>query len=225
MSANALHTPARLFAVGALLWALTSCSGSKPLPCAAPAGSNSSTCSCGSGTAACPVTPGPEFLYATAVTSTGGQILSFSVDRNTGALTSIGSVPGPSISLGLAAVNNQFLYASDTHNSQVDGFSINQTTGALTALTGSPFSTGTLSVPGALASPPGILGSSPGSNLLYVADSGTVDAFSISSAGVPTAISGSLFLPEAGFSIAVSLGPIPLRCRRRSPRGHIRLHN
>jgi hypothetical protein len=106
MSANALRTPARLFAVGALLWALTSCSGSRPIPCEAPAGSDSSTCSCGSGTSACPVTPGPEFLYATAVTSTGGQILSFSVDRNSGGLTPIGSVPGSSISLGLTAVSN-----------------------------------------------------------------------------------------------------------------------
>jgi 6-phosphogluconolactonase len=73
----------------------------------------------------------------------------------------------------------------------------------LTALTGSPFSTGTLSVPGALASPPGILASSPGSNLLYVADSGTVDTFTISTAGVPAALSGAPSLPEAGFSIAV----------------------
>jgi 6-phosphogluconolactonase (cycloisomerase 2 family) len=40
------------------------------------------------------------------------------------------------MSLGISAVSNQFLYASDTHNAQIDGFSINQTTGALTALGG-----------------------------------------------------------------------------------------
>jgi len=159
------------------------------------------TCTCGSGTAACPVQPGPEFLYATSI---GGQILAFSIDHNSGALTTVGSVPGPTtLSPGLTAVSNQFLYASDTHNSQIDGFSINQTTGALTALAGSPFPTGTLSVPGVLAAPSGDLGSSPGSSLLYAADAGTIDMFTISAAGVPTALSGSPFVPESGFSIVV----------------------
>jgi 6-phosphogluconolactonase (cycloisomerase 2 family) len=100
------------------------------------------------------------------------------------------------MSLGLTAVNNQFLFASETHNAQLDGFSINQTTGALTALAGSPFSTGTLSVPGDLASP-------PGSNLLYAADALTVDAFIINAAGAPTALSGSPSLSAVNFSIAV----------------------
>jgi 6-phosphogluconolactonase len=201
MTTSAPRTFAQLFAVAALSFALASCGTNPPVICALPASSSSSgTCTCGSGMPACPVQPGPEFLYATSIE---GQILAFSIDENNnGALTTIGSVPGPSISLGLTSVSNQFLYASDTHNAQIDGFSINQTTGALTALAGSPFSTGTLSIPGDLAAPPGSLGSSA-SNFLYAADSGTVDMFTISAAGAPTAISGSPFVPEEGFSIVV----------------------
>ncbi|MFZ0771358.1 MAG: hypothetical protein WCA49_17060 [Candidatus Sulfotelmatobacter sp.] len=200
---NTLETPAQLFVAIALSLAAASCgTNAPPVICALPASpSSSGTCTCGSGTAACPVQPGPEFLYATTI---GGQILAFSIDpNNNGALTPIGSVSGPSISLGLTSVSNQFLYASDTHNAQIDGFSINQTTGALTALAGSPFSTGTLSLPGVLASPPGDLASSPGSSLLYAADSGTIDMFTINAGGVPTALSGSPYVPEAGFAIVV----------------------
>ena len=113
-------------------------------------------------------------------------------------------MPGPStLSPGLTAVSNQFLYASDTQNHQIDGFSIDQTTGLLTALAGSPFSTGTLSFPEVLAASPMDLSSSPGSDLLYAADAFTIDMFTISVAGVPTALSGSPDVPEAGFSIVV----------------------
>jgi 6-phosphogluconolactonase len=200
LPSNALRVPARLMLAAALCFALASCgTNTPPVICNAPAPSLG-TCTCGSGVEACPAQPGPEFLYATTV---GGQILAFSIDRNNnGALTTIGSVAGPSISLGLTAVSNQFLYASDTHNAQIDGFSINQTTGALTPLAGSPFPTGTLSSPGVLAAPPGDL-ALPGSSLLYAADSGTIDMFTISAAGVPTALSGSPNVPEAGFSIVV----------------------
>jgi 6-phosphogluconolactonase len=193
MPNNALRTPGKLFVVVALSFALTSC-GTRTVVCPVASSSSSVTCTCGPGTAACPVSPGPEFLYATSLV---GQILAFSIDHNSGTLTTIGSVPGPSpLSLGLTTVNNQFLYASDMHNAQLDGFSINQTTGALTALAGSPFSTGTFSFPGDLASP-------PGSSLLYAADADTIDAFTISAAGAPTALSGPPFLPEVNFSLAV----------------------
>jgi 6-phosphogluconolactonase len=193
MPANQLRTKTKLFAAVALSLSLASCgTNTSSIICNAPVSSGSS-CGCGSGTAACPISPGPEFLYAT---SLGGQILAFSIDHSSGALTTIGSVPGPSMSLGITAVNNQFLFASDTHHAQLDGFSISQTTGALTALAGSPFATGVLSVPGDLVSP-------QGSSLLYDADAFTVDAFTISAAGAPTALSGSPALTETGFSLAV----------------------
>jgi 6-phosphogluconolactonase len=198
MSISAPRIPARLFAAAALSLALTCCGTNPRTVCDAPLSSSSTgTCKCGTG--ACPAQPGPEFLYATTI---GGQILAFSIDQNNnGALTSIGSVPGPVAGLGLAAVDNQFLYASDTHNAQLYGFSINQTTGTLVALSGSPFPTGTLSFPGKLATPPGDMGTA--SSVLYAADAGTIDTFTISATGVPTAVSGSPYVPESGFSIVV----------------------
>ena len=184
MPSKLLHTPAKLSIVPAMFMALTACGTNRTVVCNPPLSSSSSaTCGC-----ACPVHLGPQVLYAT---TSAGQILAFSIDQNnSGALTSIGSVPGPSVSLGLASVSGQFLYASDPHNSEIDGYSINQTTGALTALPASPFSTGTLSSPGVLAAPPQELGESPQNSLLYAADSGTIDMFTISTAGVPMALSG-----------------------------------
>jgi len=193
MPTDALRTHAKLLIVVALSLIMAAC-GTNPPPviCNAPS-SSSATCTCGSGTAACPIQPGPEFLYANSIS---GQILAFSIDHNSGALTTIGSLPGPLMSLGLTAVNNQFLYVSDPHNAQLDGFSINQTTGALTALGGSPFPTGTFSVPVGLASP-------AGSSLLYAADAGRVDAFAVSATGIPTAISSSPSPSGSGFFLAV----------------------
>lgn len=171
---------------------LTVC-GSGPSTIACPA-SSGATCTCGSaGTAACPIMPGPEFLYAPSV----NQVQAFSIDHSTGALTSVGTATGPTAVLyPMAAVNNQFLYAPDSLNAQLWGYSINQTTGALTSL-GSPFSTGTFSVPAGLASP-------PGSNFLYAADVAGIDAFTVSSSGTPTAISGP---PIAGGSFDLAADP------------------
>ncbi len=195
MLINLLHTPEKLFVVVALALAVTSCgSSATPIVCNLPS-SSSTTCTCGQGTAACPVMPGPEFLYAYSLT---GQILAFGIDRNSGALTTIGSVPGPSSTAGLTAVNNQFLFASDGSQSRLYGYSINQTTGALTALQGSPFSTGTLTAPAGLASP-------PNSSLLYAADIAAVDAFTVSSTGVPSPIAGSPF--PSGSSISLAADP------------------
>jgi 6-phosphogluconolactonase (cycloisomerase 2 family) len=189
--ANQLRTFAKLLAVVALSLALASCGTNTPFVCDAPIPS-SGTCVCSSGTAACPISPGPEFLYATG----SGQILAFSIDHNSGALATIGSVAGPSMTFGLTAVNNQFLYASDASNAQLDGFSIDQTTGALALLANSPFSTGTISLPQGLASP-------LGSDILYAADVGGVDAFSVSTAGVPTALSESPFPSGTNLFLAV----------------------
>lgn len=198
MPNSAVRTPATLFVVVALSFALASCGTNTPVVCnfAPSSASSSSTCTCGPGTAACPISPGPEFLYAI---SSSGQILGFSIDHTSGALTSVSSVPSPSFSFGFTAVNNQFLYVSDSTNAQLDGFSIDQTTGALTPLANSPFSTGPFSVPVGLVSP-------AGSTVLYAADVGGVDAFNISVAGTPTAISGSPF-PSAGANLFLTVDP------------------
>jgi len=180
MQTHGLRTPAKFVAVVALSLALASCGTSTP-PVICPLAGNS-TCTCGAGTSACPVSPGPEFLYAAG----SGQIQVFNIDHNSGALSTVGSVSGPAMTLGLTAVNHQFLYVSDSAQAQLDGFSINQTTGALTALTGSPFSTGAISLPEGLASP-------AGSSFLYAGDIAGVDGFTIDTTGTPTAISGSRF--------------------------------
>jgi hypothetical protein len=197
MPPTVVRTPAKLFVVVALSFALTACGTNAPVVCnAAPSSSGTCTCESGSGIAACPVNPGPEFLYAT---STGGQILAFSIDHTSGTLTALASAPGPSMSLGITAVNNQFLFASDPLNAQLDGFSIDQTTGGLTALASSPFSTGTLSFPEGLASP-------AGSSILYAADVGGVAAFATNATGTPTAISGSPF-SSSGANLFLAIDP------------------
>ncbi|MGA7399679.1 MAG: beta-propeller fold lactonase family protein [Candidatus Sulfotelmatobacter sp.] len=180
MPSYTLRTPATFFVVAVMSLALASCGSSTP-PVVCPLAGNS-TCTCGQGASACPVSPGPEFLYAAG----SGQIQAFSIDHNSGALSTVASVAGPASTLGLTAVNNQSLYVSDSTQAQLDGFSINQTTGALTAVMGSPFSTGAFSLPAGLASP-------AGSDLLYAGDVASVDGFTIDGTGTPTAISGSPF--------------------------------
>jgi 6-phosphogluconolactonase len=201
MPTNLLRTPAKLLAVMALSLAVTSCGSNGNIVCnTAPSTSNNSgICMCGTGTAACPISPGPEFLYTA---SSGSQILVFSIDHTSGALTAIGSAPGPSVGLGITAVNNQFLYVSepiDSMGGPLYGFSIDQTTGALTALAGSPFSTGTFSVPIGLASP-------TSTSVLYAADVGGVDAFTINTTGTPTALSGSPF-SSSGANLFLTIDP------------------
>src|SRR5208282_564372 len=129
MPTHALRSSTKLFVVVTLSLVLASCDTSTPpIVCDGPSSSNG-TCTCGQGTSACPVSPGPEFLY----TAGSGQIQAFSIDRNNGALTTVGSMPGPATTFGLTAVSNQFLYVSDPADEQLDSFLINQTTGALTA--------------------------------------------------------------------------------------------
>jgi 6-phosphogluconolactonase len=194
MPINPLQTHARLFSMLVLSWALASCGTSTPRVVCPASSSSSTTCTCGSGTAACPISPGPAFLYA----SGGGTIAGFSIDHSTGALSQVATATGPSISYGLAAVNNQFLFASDRSQGQMDGFSINQTTGVLTTLQGSPFPAGTLSAPTGLASP-------SGSSFLYAADIAAVDSFTVNSAGMPSAIMGSPF--PSGSSLFLAADP------------------
>src|SRR6202042_2226173 len=50
---------------------------------------NNSNCTCGP----CPVSPGPEFLYASSQSS--NQVFGFSIDHNSGALGTAFSTPAP----------------------------------------------------------------------------------------------------------------------------------
>src|SRR5260370_27830042 len=112
-----------------------------------------------------------------------------SIDPATGALGTPASISGPANSLGLTAVNGQYLYASDTNGAQVFGYAIDQKTGGLTTLRGSPFTTGVRSSPAGLGAAPGTA-----TGFLYAADGGIIDGFSVSpSTGLPSPVTGSPF--------------------------------
>jgi hypothetical protein len=82
--------------------------------------------------------PPPEFLYATGI----NQILAFTIDPSSGALSAPQVTTGPNDSNGIVASMNGQLYVSDFLNDEVDGFSIDSGSGVLTAIANSPFSLG-----------------------------------------------------------------------------------
>ncbi len=132
-----------------------------------------------------------------------GTISVYTLDPNTGALTSTGpavTTGGDLTSVGpasLATANSgNFLYSADDGGG-VSAFTVDANTGALTTISGSPFATG-LFVPVAIAV-------DPASKFLYVADSaaGAIAEFTInSSTGALTTVPGS---PIANFPHATSL--------------------
>ena len=155
-------------------------------------------CGSGGGTVLCQLPPctveqPKEFLYAA---SENGEVLFLPVDTSTGAVGDATSVAGPAVSLGITAVASQFVYASDFQSSQIYGYSINATSGALSPMPGSPFALGPLTVPNGLAA-------GPGSNLLYATAGAGIDAFSLSSTGVPSLIIGSPFSSGGNLELAV----------------------
>ena len=177
-TSHAVRASAKIFALLVLSLTLGACGTSNRVcPLAA---------SCCAG--ACPVNPGPEFLYATSNT---GQILTFTVDRNTGALSAPLSIPGPTTGFGIASTETHFLYVSDFQNAVIDAFSINPTSGALTTVPGSPFSLGGL---GSVFIPAWLV---PGSNL-YATGLNGVASFAIGADGSLTTVSGSPFPAGVG---------------------------
>lgn len=155
---------------------------------------------CGNGDATfcsgpmCNPGPAPAFLYA----MTGsGQILTMTIDQQTGGLGAPASVAGPAASVGMAAAGFQFLYVSDFQNEKINAYAINQTNGLLTPVAGSPFSTG-FSVPAGLAT-------NHDGTFLYAGDALQTEGFSINSiSGAPTAIPGSPFLSSSNQQVVVS---------------------
>lgn len=172
-----------------LLWLFAGCGTGRTVVCAAGSGNN---CSCG----ACPVSPGPEFLYATS-SSNGGQILTFTVDHNSGALSVPSSTPGPTIASEITSAQNRFLYVSSTLPGQIDGFSINQTSGALTQVPGSPFSGsgGSAFFPQSLVA---------GSALYTISLNGDILGFTIGSNGALTPVTEPTY--SAGIGGGLVLG-------------------
>ncbi len=157
-------------------------------------GTNTQVCNlancCGPGVAACPI--GPQHLYAAGIT---GQVTTFTVLPG-GDLVNPVSISGPAVALGMAAVNNQFLYVSNLRTQALDGWSISPGSGALTPLQGSPFGVGMFSVGAGLAT-------NNAASVLYVADFAKIDAFKIDSMGTPTALSGSIFSSGSNEFLAI----------------------
>jgi 6-phosphogluconolactonase len=153
---------------------------------------------CGAASDTCAV---PQYLYALGL---NGQISAFPIDGGTGAPGSPTSTSGPANSLGMAAINNQFLYASNPQLSQlgasgsIDAWSINLGTGALTTVQGSPFSLGPLSLGAGLAA------NGP-AQVLYVGDAGRIDALKADANGALSTVIGSPF--PAGTNLFLTLDP------------------
>lgn len=174
-----------LILIGLLtLLALNGCGGTNTKVC------NLSGCCAGSD--ACRA---PQYLYATGL---NGQVTAFPVSSN-GALGTAISIPGPTETLGMAVLNNQFIYVSDLKNSSLDAWSINLGTGALTTIPGSPFS---------LTSSPfgsGVSASNQ-ANVVYVAEAGQIEAFKADSTGVLSAVAGSPF--PSGSNLYLTVDPL-----------------
>ena len=157
-----------------------------PKPCPLTGVSNSGCCV---GIIPCPA---PEFLYVTAL----HQVVSYSVDLNTGVPSMLASVAGPNMSGGVRAVagaGGEFVYVSDLAGNLIDGFTSNA--GILTPIPGSPF--------GGVSGPAGL---ADNGKFLFVPNStsNTVTVFTIAQNGALGAVPGSPFPAGSGPKAAAS---------------------
>lgn len=173
-----------------LILVLAGCGGSNQgTACSSSA---ATTCNCGP----CPVRS-VSYVYATGL---NGQVAAFPVDAATGALGTPSTSPGPSPSLGIAAINHTFLYASESEASgSIDAWTIDQNTGKLNFVAGSPFTLGAFALPAGMAVTTNI------GPFLYVADVDKIDAFAAGSTGILSALPGSPF--AAGINLYLAIDP------------------
>ena len=151
-----------------------------------------------------------SYLYVVNNNSGGvGSISGFSINPNSGALTTLVTVPAFPATVGtspfFAAIDpsNKYLYVGDLGDDTVAGFTINSSNGALTAMAGSPFSVAAGTGPYAVAV-------DPSSKYLYVGNyfSEDVSGFPIGAGGVPT-IASPLFTPVSSSPTGSTSGSIP----------------
>lgn len=181
------------YTINASTGALTLVSGS---PFASPAGTNPASIT---------VDPSDKFVYLTSqdASGTGGSISAYTINGDTGALTSVtgspfatGQGPGP------VAIDptGRFLYVGnedDPGGGDVSGYTIDAATGALTVMAGSPFLLGSGAFTVAIA---------PSGKFGYVTAYGNgITAFSINSTtGVPGTVAGSPFSSGGGNSMVLA---------------------
>jgi 6-phosphogluconolactonase (cycloisomerase 2 family) len=177
-------------AILAGLFALAGCGGSGTKVC------NATGC-CGQGNAQCPAPP--SHIYATGI---DGKVSIFTVyGAPVGAPT---SVSGPASTFGMAALSNRFLYVSNPDltvggTSSIDAWSIDLNTGGLSPLPASPFPLGSFTLANGLAV-------NTAAQVLYVADSGKIDALQADATGALTFVTGSPFASGTNFFLTVDPG-------------------
>ncbi|HYL75161.1 MAG TPA: beta-propeller fold lactonase family protein [Bryobacteraceae bacterium] len=173
-----------------IILALAGCGSSGSKVCSA------ASC-CGPGNSLCPA---PQFLYAAGV---DGQVSIYPVNTGDGSLGTPSSVAGPKLSLGMATLNNQFLYVSDPMiqqlTSSIDAWSINSGTGALTPVQGSPFPLGQFTIAAGMAT-------NSAAQVIYVADAGRIDALKADAMGALTPLPNSPFLSGTNLFLTVDPG-------------------
>ncbi len=177
----------RIFLILAALLALAACSSKTTTIC--PLAAN------------CPCLPSglcvaPHYVFAAG----NGQVLSFPIQSN-GALGTSTSTSGPTPTFGMAALNNSYLYMGNPVpeiGGEVDAWAINLSNGSLTTVPGSPFLLGAFTVAGGVAA-------NPATQVVYVADSGKVDALQADATGALKPINGSPF--TAGTNLYLTLDP------------------
>jgi len=150
--------------------------------------SSSSTCTC---SGACPA----EIQSYVFAAGNNGQIAAFPIARNTGALGTPTTTPGPTASPGLAVIGGWTVYASNPDieiGGAIDAWVIDLVSGALTVVPGSPFSLGAFAAPSGLVAADNL---APPAPFLYVADSGKIDALQQidNGTGALTIVPGSPF--------------------------------
>jgi len=154
------------------------------------------SCSCGNATSTACL--GNEYVYAAGL---NGQLTTFTVSPQTGALLSSTSITGPQNSFGITAMGA--LYVAEpvgvTGSSDIQAWSIDMSTGGLTPLAGSPFLLEPFSIAGGLAA-------NTRSVVIYVADAGKVDALKADPmTGALSPVAGSPF--AAGINLFLAIDP------------------
>jgi 6-phosphogluconolactonase (cycloisomerase 2 family) len=148
------------------------------------------------------VDPTGKFLYASIfgvlnTPQTSADVITYSINTTTGALTQIGTegVDGNqgellAISTGTKAVTYtpKFAYATNQADQTISEYSITATTGALTAVTGSPLTD---------ANGPQLIAAAPSGAFVYTANANnSISEYTVGATGALTLVTGS---PIAGF--------------------------
>jgi 6-phosphogluconolactonase len=154
------------------------------------------------------VDPKGRFVYVATFFNTlnpNRNILGYTINSTTGALTAILGSPFPTEPRGSPAslaidLSGKYAYAAN-NSGTVSGYTINSETGALTVIPGSPFAAG---------ESPTSVAVDPSSKFVYVAnqEDNDISGYTINSeTGALTAIPGSPFVDREGSPVSIAIDP------------------